>query len=120
MDGEAISTLVIAAFVATFLVVRELDPIDSFTADRIDCVQRYQNRSCARKLISGFWKVSLNKAAGTCAMLIRDRESNSSTMYSGSLAYIDSKNWRCKHDGTRNTWQARDHGRWRLNDRCDI
>ena len=98
MNADASGPLILAAIFAAIFIARELDPIDSFKADEMGCVELYKNSNrCAEKGVLAFWKVSVNKAAGTCAMLLRDRKTGSSTFYPGtSLVYIDSKNWLCE------------------------
>ena len=98
MNADASGSLIFAAIIVGIVLVNRLDPVDSFKADEMGCAETYKNSDrCAQKGVFAFWKISVNKAAGTCAMLLRDRKTDSSTFYPGtSLVYIDSKNWLCE------------------------
>src|SRR4051812_28761318 len=102
MNGnDAVSSLIITIFVATWLIIEAVSPVEISKADVIECVKEVKSQDgksrCVAQGVTASWTVSINKSAGTCAMLFRTAgDDDSFLIFSGSsLAFVSHENWRC-------------------------
>src|SRR5262245_40826003 len=95
-------TLALVAVIATWIISSAITSNIVMTeADEMTCPKQRTNadgscRSRERKILA-YWRISVNKSAGTCAMLFSVPGGDSGILHGGtSLIYVDPDNWRCE------------------------